>query len=89
MEGIFLFFSGDVVALGKSNGHIQLWDVQEKKMIRTMVGHEARVATLSWNNSTLSAGSRSGQIIHHDVRVAQHITAVLSAHNQVIIVPRK
>ena len=48
-----------------------------------MPGHESRVATMAWNQSTLSSGSRTGQIIHHDVRIANHVMSVVNAHNQV------
>jgi len=73
---------GSVLAVGTSEGAVQLWDAANEKLIRQMTGHEARVACLAWNGSQLSSGSRSGQVLHHDVRVAQHVTAVLPAHNQ-------
>ncbi|XP_018025327.1 cell division cycle protein 20 homolog [Hyalella azteca] len=74
---------GSVLAVGLSTGEVQLWDVGQEKLMRTMAGHEGRVATLAWRGAALmSSGARSGQIIHHDVRVAQHATAVVNAHNQ-------
>lgn len=47
-----------------------------------MDGHTGRVASLSWNSYILSSGSRSGQIIHHDVRQRDHRVSVLSGHTQ-------
>ena len=47
-----------------------------------MGGHSSRVGSLSWNSYILSSGSRSGQIIHHDVRQREHTVAVLSSHTQ-------
>lgn len=47
-----------------------------------MKGHSSRTQCLSWNNSMLSSGSSDGSIHHHDVRVASHLTAALSAHSQ-------
>ncbi|XP_076048627.1 cell division cycle 20 protein fzy isoform X2 [Oratosquilla oratoria] len=73
---------GNVLAIGLSTGATQLWDVSQQKLIRTMEGHDGRVVSLSWNNYILSSGSRSGNIFHHDVRVAQHLTATLASHSQ-------
>lgn len=47
-----------------------------------MEGHSGRVASLSWNLYVLSSGSRSGTIIHHDVREREHIVSTLNAHTQ-------
>ncbi|KAA0187458.1 hypothetical protein HAZT_HAZT006183 [Hyalella azteca] len=80
---VYVWNAGSVLAVGLSTGEVQLWDVGQEKLMRTMAGHEGRVATLAWRGAALmSSGARSGQIIHHDVRVAQHATAVVNAHNQ-------
>jgi lipoate synthase len=47
-----------------------------------MGGHSARIGSLSWNSHILSSGSRSGHIIHHDVRQRDHNVATLSCHTQ-------
>lgn len=47
-----------------------------------MEGHSARVGSLSWNSYVLSSGSRSGQIIHHDVRQRDHAVATVAGHSQ-------
>lgn len=73
---------GNVLAIGNSSGVTQLWDVAQQKLVRSMGGHESRVTTLSWNSYILSSGSRSGQIFHHDVRVAEHHVATLAGHSQ-------
>ncbi|KAF2359045.1 WD40 repeat [Trinorchestia longiramus] len=73
---------GSVLGVGLSDGDIQLWDVSQENLIRTMTGHEARVATLAWSSTLLTSGARSGQIIHHDVRIPHHATVVINAHNQ-------
>ncbi|BFZ00195.1 hypothetical protein BsWGS_03234 [Bradybaena similaris] len=73
---------GAAVAVGLSNGVVQLWDTDHQKLIRSMTGHAARVGSLSWNNYVLSSGSRTGAIHHHDVRVAQHQIASLENHTQ-------
>ncbi|KAK3776828.1 hypothetical protein RRG08_024605 [Elysia crispata] len=71
-----------VLAVGLSNGNVQLWNTDQQKLLRTMSGHPARVGSLSWNSHILSSGCRTGAIHHHDVRVAQHQVAELVHHNQ-------
>ncbi|KAJ5067931.1 cell division cycle 20 cdc20 fizzy -related [Anaeramoeba ignava] len=74
--------SGNVIALGKTDGCVELWDCEKQMKIRSMDGHLARVGALSWNSHILSSGSRDTAIFHHDVRIAQHKTAVLKGHSQ-------
>lgn len=71
---------GSYVSVGLGTGDVQIWDVEEATRLRTMTGHESRVAAMSWNKATLSTGSRSGAIFNHDVRIAQHKTAELLSH---------
>ncbi|XP_038050564.1 cell division cycle protein 20 homolog [Patiria miniata] len=75
---------GNILALGNSQGQVQLWDVEKTKCLRTMGGHAARIGSLSWNEFILSSGSRSGKIHQHDVRVADHQVATLDSHTQEI-----
>jgi len=70
------------LAVGTSAAEIQLWDADKSKRLRRMVGHTARVSSLSWNSYILSSGSRSGAIFHHDVRVSQHHVGSLLGHDQ-------
>uniref|UniRef100_UPI0037E83F20 cell division cycle protein 20 homolog n=1 Tax=Semicossyphus pulcher TaxID=241346 RepID=UPI0037E83F20 len=73
---------GSYLAIGTSDCKVQLWDVENEKNLRSMTGHTARVASLSWNDHVLSSGSRSGHIHHHDVRVAEHNVSTLTGHSQ-------
>lgn len=73
---------GYLLAVGTSLGPVQLWDTSQTKRLRVMEGHSTRVGSLSWNQYILSSGSRSGQIIHHDVRQRDHIVATLAGHSQ-------
>ncbi|XP_036410690.1 cell division cycle protein 20 homolog [Megalops cyprinoides] len=73
---------GNYLAIGTSDHKVQLWDVENQKRLRSMASHSARVCALSWNNHILSSGSRSGQIHHHDVRVADHHIFTLTGHTQ-------
>lgn len=73
---------GAHLAIGTSSGKTQVWDVTARKKLRAMPGHADRVGALAWNRHMISSGSRDGAIIHHDVRVADHITAKLETHQQ-------
>ncbi|EDO33006.1 predicted protein, partial [Nematostella vectensis] len=59
---------GNYLALGTSDGAVELWDVESQKRIRNMTGHPSRIGALSWNSFIVSSGCRSGKIHHHDVR---------------------
>uniref|UniRef100_A0A7S4K372 CDC20/Fizzy WD40 domain-containing protein n=1 Tax=Odontella aurita TaxID=265563 RepID=A0A7S4K372_9STRA len=73
---------GAHLAVGTSAGSTQLWDVNQCKQLRSMDGHTERVGALSWNRHILSSGGRDSIVVNHDVRVARHNTATLSAHTQ-------
>ncbi|KAJ2158779.1 WD repeat-containing protein slp1 [Coemansia sp. RSA 552] len=71
---------GSYLAIGTSEGDVQIWDVESQSKIRTMSGHQARVGVMSWERHSLSSGCRDGSIWNHDVRIANHKTAELLAH---------
>jgi len=73
---------GNFLAIGTSWNEVELWDVNQKKKLRTMAGHTARVGALTWNSFLLASGSRSGAIHHHDVRVASHLQGEVAFHTQ-------
>ncbi|KFO32120.1 Cell division cycle protein 20 like protein B [Fukomys damarensis] len=74
---------GTCLAVGTSEGEVQLWDVVTKKRLRNMQGHLSVVGALSWNHCILSSGSRLGRVYHHDVRAAQHQVGTL-CHKQAV-----
>ncbi|KAG8519814.1 Cell division cycle protein 20B, partial [Galemys pyrenaicus] len=74
---------GTCLAIGTSEGEVQLWDVVTKKLLRNMLGHLSVVGALSWNHCILSSGSRLGRVYHHDVRAAQHLVGTL-CHKQAV-----
>lgn len=76
--------TGQALAVGTSEGEVQLWDASKTKKIRTMAGHSSRVGALSWNSHNLSSGSRTGVIHHHDVRTYSHHVGTLFGHTQEI-----
>jgi len=75
---------GNYVAVGTSNKDVQIWDVNQQKQVRSMLGHSARVGSLAWNKHILSSGSRDSTIFNHDVRVANHHIHTYRGHEQEI-----
>uniref|UniRef100_K7FQN9 Cell division cycle 20B n=1 Tax=Pelodiscus sinensis TaxID=13735 RepID=K7FQN9_PELSI len=75
---------GTCLAVGTSDGEVQLWDIETKKRLRNMFGHLSVVGAMSWNHYILSSGSRLGLIHHHDVRIAQHHVGTLCHSKQSI-----
>lgn len=75
-------FSNDgmFLGVGASNGDVELWDVESGVKLRTMAGHQAQVATLSWHQHILSSGCADGSIWHHDVRIPKHKVMELLGH---------
>jgi len=73
---------GTHLAVGTNHGEIQIWDSVKCSMVRSMVGHSARIGTLAWNGSTLASGSRDRLICVRDLRARQNYTTRLSAHKQ-------
>ncbi|WMV57270.1 hypothetical protein MTR67_050655 [Solanum verrucosum] len=71
---------GTHLAVGTSNGKVQLWDASHGKMTRTMEGHRLRVGALSWSSSQLSSGSRDKSILQRDIRAQEDYFSKLSGH---------
>ena len=73
---------GQYLAVGTQSGLVQIWDVEREKLLRTMLGHTARVGAIAWNHHILTTGSRDRNIYHRDVRVPEHHIKTLQAHRQ-------
>ena len=70
------------LAVGLPDGTTQLWDTAKGKQVRSLSGHAARVGALAWNGPLLSTGSADTAILHHDIRVREHVVARRSGHTQ-------
>ncbi|XP_069482587.1 cell division cycle protein 20 homolog B [Ambystoma mexicanum] len=74
---------GTCLAVGTSDGEVQLWDIETKKRLRNMLGHVSVVGALNWNQHILTSGSRLGFVHHHDVRIPEHCVGMFR-HQQAI-----
>ncbi|KAL6302577.1 WD40-repeat-containing domain protein [Sparassis latifolia] len=59
----------NMVAVCTSKGHLQLWDVPTKKMIRSW--STKGVSAMRWNTAVLTVGGLRGAIRHFDTRVKE------------------
>ncbi|KAI9003593.1 WD40-repeat-containing domain protein [Gaertneriomyces semiglobifer] len=67
---------GQVLALGTNTGTIQLWDVRQEKLLRTLADHTKRIGSLVFNNDLLTSGSRDKSILQRDLR-APDVTPII------------
>ena len=75
--------NGICIAIGYSEGNVELWDIEKQEKIRTLNGHNGRVSSLSWNNYILSTGSKDGVILNNDVRIKSHtVHKLIEGHNK-------
>ncbi|XP_027350661.1 cell division cycle 20.2, cofactor of APC complex-like [Abrus precatorius] len=74
---------GRHLAIGLNNSHVQLWDSDSARLLRTLKdGHQARVGSMAWNNHILTTGGMEGRIVNNDVRVRFHIVESYRGHHQ-------
>ena len=73
---------GKHLAVGTNHAEVQIWDASRSRQVRSLKSHSARVSALAWNGHTLSTGGRDSAILHHDVRVREHLQARLVGHEQ-------
>jgi cell division cycle 20-like protein 1 (cofactor of APC complex) len=63
--------SGDELLFGMSNGEIKLWDINENKLIQSMLSHRSKVSCLDWNDFGIFSGSKDKDINWIDYRMDQ------------------
>ncbi|KAL3645624.1 B-type cell cycle switch protein ccs52A [Castilleja foliolosa] len=71
---------GTHLAVGTTDGKLQLWDASQCKKIRTMEGHSLRVGAVAWSSSVLSSGSRDKSILQRDIRTQEDYVSKLTGH---------
>jgi cell division cycle protein 20 (cofactor of APC complex) len=75
--------ASECIALGNVYGSIELWDPVRCTRQRTMQtpGRFVFIYNMTWNHSVLSVGDRGGWIVHHDVRIKDHVVSSWKAHS--------
>uniref|UniRef100_A0A2N9GLL1 CDC20/Fizzy WD40 domain-containing protein n=1 Tax=Fagus sylvatica TaxID=28930 RepID=A0A2N9GLL1_FAGSY len=68
------------VAVGYINSKLQLWDAETSKLVRSLEGHNGRVAATGWNDHILTSGSEDKSIINHDVRAPNNLISRIQVH---------
>ena len=59
---------------------MQIWDVNQKKIVRVMKVHEHRVGACAWNNSLIASGSKDKRILVRDLRAADNCRQEFIGH---------
>ncbi|XP_027200004.2 cell division cycle 20 protein fzy [Dermatophagoides pteronyssinus] len=68
------------IAIGLSTGVTQIWDVKRQQRLRNLHNSTARISSMSWCSYILSNGTKDGEIINHDVRIASSRIGTLRGH---------
>ncbi|CAI4222250.1 unnamed protein product [Auanema sp. JU1783] len=83
---------GHHLAVGFNDGSLRIYDPERpmpsngRLELRTMkVPIQSRCGSLAWKGAVASGGYLSGQIIHHDVRVARHIIGSFNGHHREVV----
>jgi cell division cycle protein 20 (cofactor of APC complex) len=71
---------GAHLGVGLSDGTRAIYDAETGRRLRTLLGQDARVGSLSWSSHLFTSGARNGQIHSSDVRIAQHHVASFNNH---------
>ena len=74
--------SGRHIAVADSLGKMQLWDVSEKKHVRSVSAHRLRIGALTWHGHLLASGSRDRSIKIMDVRSKEKEVIKICNHTQ-------
>lgn len=62
-------------------GTINIWDVYQQKVVRSVHAHLSRVSSLTWRGPILVSGSKDSTILVHDIR-ASSFSTLGQAHTQ-------
>uniref|UniRef100_A0A0K0EYR6 Cell division cycle protein 20 homolog (inferred by orthology to a human protein) n=1 Tax=Strongyloides venezuelensis TaxID=75913 RepID=A0A0K0EYR6_STRVS len=74
--------SAQYLSVGVSDGRIHIIDVESKRKIRSMRSQVGKITCQAWNHNSLSVGTHSGNVYHHDVRVKDHKISSYDAHSE-------
>ncbi|CRG97278.1 cell division cycle protein 20 homolog, putative [Plasmodium gallinaceum] len=71
---------GNYLAVGLSNGVVEIWEIERGVKIRKYKNHKLRVGALCWNYNTLTSGGRDNNIFSCDLRSKESNYVQLTKH---------
>eukprot|EP01130_Rhizamoeba_saxonica_P002379 TRINITY_DN12191_c0_g1_i1.p1 TRINITY_DN12191_c0_g1~~TRINITY_DN12191_c0_g1_i1.p1 ORF type:complete len:485 (-),score=93.95 TRINITY_DN12191_c0_g1_i1:233-1654(-) len=75
----------NLMAIGTDDYEVQIWDINQKRKLRTLRGHVGRVSSLAWRENVLSTGSRDTMIFNNDIRIANPLISAFRNHTQEVV----
>ena len=67
------------VAVGTTEGKINIFDLERNQLVRTLKGHYSRVSSLSFSNLIFS-GSKDTMVLAYDIRAPREVVRRLNGH---------
>lgn len=68
---------GSYILVGRSDGNVEIWDIETNSKLRTLAYGGSRIAAHTWLLHLVLCGLVEGTIYQSDVRVPSHLTATL------------
>jgi cell division cycle 20-like protein 1 (cofactor of APC complex) len=62
-----------IMAVGLSNGMIEIYDLEKNNLVRTLNNHTDRVSAFTFVDGLLVSGSKDKSILVHDLRLCDNI----------------
>ncbi|GAB1605377.1 cell division cycle protein 20 homolog [Argonauta hians] len=75
---------GNCIGIGQSSGHLQIWDIESQKLLRTIYEAHSPILSLSWNSPILSSGMDDGSLCHLDSRLPHAVIGTIAAHSNIV-----
>jgi len=68
VSSLIISQDGDLIAVGNSEGFIEIYDINMQKIVTSFGGHDSRIGVVAWNNNIISSGSKDCCILNRDIR---------------------
>ena len=69
-----------IMAIGLSNGTIELFDIEKSAKVRILSKHSDRVSALTFMDNLLVSGSKDKSIVVNDIRQRDHVVKQFTRH---------
>jgi len=68
VSSLIISQDGELLAVGNSEGFIEIYDINTQKIVTSFGGHDSRIGVVAWNNNIISSGSKDCKILNRDYR---------------------